>query len=148
MVSCVRLMAVAKGDAQAILFYTEMVLLPYYMRTSMTDLHAIELSLWDHQTRESFGRLSGELATTAASLLGRFSGQYVVVKAKYKDATFVEKICRVCGKGVNGEKLFSCVRCGLVYYCGKTCQRAHWSFVSPAGFAPTLRPAPVPSREG
>lgn len=40
--------------------------------------------------------------------------------------------CRVCANcqvsdEKNGvSKLFACARCGLVVYCGKDCQRAHW----------------------
>ena len=126
MVSCVRIMAVSLDSAQATMYITEMVLLPYYLRTNNRELYEHELCLWDPVTRASFEDLPHKLATTAASLRERYTGRYVVVKAKYKDSTFIEKLCSTCGKGANGEKVFSCNRCGKAYYCGKECQKAHW----------------------
>ena len=35
----------------------------------------------------------------------------------------VEHKCAACG---DASKCSRCSRCGLVYYCGKECQRAHW----------------------
>ena len=131
MVSCARIMAVWLGNRQAIMFFTEMVLLPFYIRINDNDMLKEELSLWAPSIQQSFGDLPHKLAATAASFQERYAGRFVVVKAKYKNAVFIEKLCRVCGKGDNGEKLFSCVRCGNVYYCGKQCQKAHWPHHKP-----------------
>ena len=49
-----------------------------------------------------------------------------MIKAKFKDNTFIEKLCGTCGKGMHGEKLRVCKKCEKVYYCGKECQKAHW----------------------
>ncbi len=70
--------------------------------------------------------LAHELAATAASLQERFSGRYGVIRAKFRDTSFVEKLCRVCGKGAQGEKLRCCGKCKKVYYCCRDCQLADW----------------------
>ena len=33
-------------------------------------------------------------------------------------------VCGNCGR--HEPTMSSCARCGLVYYCGKDCQSAHW----------------------
>jgi len=46
-----------------------------------------------------------------------------------KDSTLKGKICGNCSapKGsVSAPKLSACSRCGLVVYCSRDCQRAHW----------------------
>jgi hypothetical protein len=39
--------------------------------------------------------------------------------------------CARCGKlrSADGVKLLVCVRCNLLWYCGKECQKAHWKAV-------------------
>ena len=36
----------------------------------------------------------------------------------------VERVCAKCGK--RGEGFNKCSRCKRVFYCSRTCQRAHW----------------------
>lgn len=95
-------------------------------RTNRDSLHKAEMRIWDEPTRISLGDLPALLASTSLSLQARFAGNYGVIKAKFKENTFVEKLCASCGKGMHGEKLFACKKCALVYYCDKECQKAHW----------------------
>ena len=37
------------------------------------------------------------------------------------------KICDNCGDKDDPTALLRCARCGLVWYCGRACQRAHWA---------------------
>jgi len=46
--------------------------------------------------------------------------------------SFVEKLCKVCGKGANGERLRCCSKCRKIYYCGKECQHKDWASHKPA----------------
>ena len=73
-----------------------------------------------------------ELAATAASLQERFDGKYGVIRARFKGMSFVEKLCKVCGKGANGERLRCCSKCRKIYYCGKECQHKDWASHKPA----------------
>ena len=36
------------------------------------------------------------------------------------------KACKHCERSEREEKLSDCARCGLVFYCGKDCQRTDW----------------------
>jgi len=78
-----------------------------------------------------FSVLSKELASTASSLQERFAGQYGVIRAKYKGAGFVARLCKACGKGALGEKLRCCAKCKRVYYCCKECQVKDWTAHKP-----------------
>lgn len=126
LISCVRLMAIWQSNMELVVELTRMAILPHYIRMGADDLYELEGCLWEPQIFDAFGSLPSQVARTAADLSARYAGQRVVVKAKYRDNAFVAKLCLVCGKGADGEKLFSCVRCGRAYYCGKACQRAHW----------------------
>ena len=44
-------------------------------------------------------------------------------RARVVGFEIVEHKCAACG---DASKCSRCSRCGLVYYCGKECQRAHW----------------------
>jgi hypothetical protein len=128
-VNCVRLVALSKKDMSAVLMLTEMVFLPFFLRSNdpmVRGLYDTELAIWDPSIRDGLTRLSAQLVTTARLMKTRFSGQYGVMRAKYVDEVFVEKICAVCGKGSNGEKLHRCGRCSKIYYCGRTCQMGDW----------------------
>ncbi len=126
MFNCCRLVAAGRQDMMAVLYLTEMVLMPFYIRTGSDELFNKELELWGPEARKHFSKLSQSLATTAASLQARFAGRYGVIRAKFKGTSFVEKLCRICGKGSNGEKVRSCSVCKRVYYCSKECQVADW----------------------
>jgi len=128
-VNCVRLVALSKNDMQAVLMITEMVLLPFYLRSkdaATRALYETDLAIWDPAIRANLAHLPALLVETSVSLTARFAGVYGVVRAKYVDDRFVEKICAVCGKGSNGEKLQRCGRCSKIYYCGKECQLGDW----------------------
>ena len=108
---------------------TEMVLLPFFLRSTDPGLRALydkELSVWCPSVRAQLIRLPEQLVAASGSLAQRFAGTRTVVRAKYVDDRFVEKICAVCGKGAHGEKLSRCGRCAKVYYCGRVCQRSDW----------------------
>ena len=126
MVNCSRLVAAVRQDMRGLLQLTEMVFLPYYIRTGKRALYDKEMDLWGPRAEDHFSALPRELAATTMSLQERFSGQYGVIRAKLKGDAFVEKLCRVCGKGALGEKLRCCSRCRKVYYCCKECQLMDW----------------------
>ena len=46
-------------------------------------------------------------------------------KKSEPDGKFCSK-CRVPGGSASAPKLSACARCGLVVYCSKGCQKAHW----------------------
>jgi hypothetical protein len=128
-VNCVRLVALSRKDTRAVLMLTEMVLLPFFLRSddpAVRRLYDAELAVWDPSVRGGLTRLPAELVRTAQLMKTRFSGQYGVMRAKYVDEVFVEKICAVCGRGSNGEKLHRCGRCSKIYYCGRVCQLGDW----------------------
>ena len=128
-VNCVRLAALSKNDIDAVLMITEMVLLPFYLRSTdpaMCKLYHAELAIWDPHTRSNISRLPSQLVETSRSMASRFSGRSGMLRAKYVNDAFVEKICAVCGKGSNGERLQRCVRCSKIYYCGRVCQAGDW----------------------
>jgi hypothetical protein len=132
-VNCVRLFALARHDLTMVLMLTEMVILPYYLRStdpSVRKLYDTELSVWDPCIRARLEQLPAQLVATSVSMAKRFAGHCGVVRAKFIDDRFVEKICAVCGKG---GKLSRCGLCGKVYYCGKDCQLAGWKAHKRAG---------------
>ena len=128
-VNCVRLVAWSKNDMPSVLMITEMVLLPFYLRSAdpaVRKLYHTELAIWDPRIRDSLVRLPSQLVETSRSMSTRFAGHSGLLRAKYVHDVFVEKICAVCGKGSNGEKLQRCGRCSNIYYCGKSCQMGDW----------------------
>jgi len=53
----------------------------------------------------------------------------VTTKKKNTTGLLGNKVCGACGMlegSDNLSKLLACARCGLVVYCSKGCQRAHW----------------------
>ena len=82
------------------------------------------MSIWDPSVHMS--TLPRQLANISQSMLDRFSGTDGVIRAKFQDSVFVEKLCSTCGKGFLGEKLRRC-KCNMAYYCDKECQKAHWA---------------------
>ena len=129
-VNCARMVSSAQKDLRAVMYLTEMVILPFFYRTKDAALHSLydrEMGIWDPVVRKSLSKLPPTLASTAQSMISRFSGQYGVMKARFIGDSFVERSCKVCGKGFQGEKLFRCAGCEKVYYCGKECQRIHWN---------------------
>jgi hypothetical protein len=128
-VNCARMVSSARKDMRAVMYFTEMVILPFFYRTKDAALHSLydrEMGIWDPVVQKSLSKLPPTLASAAQSMISRFSGQYGVMKARLIGGTFVERSCKVCGKGFEGEKLFRCAGCERVYYCGKGCQQAHW----------------------
>ena len=110
---------------QAVLMLTEMVLLPFFLRSrdeNVRRLYEAELEIWDPCVRASLVLLPAKLVTTSNSMAEHFAGQHGVIRAKYVDDGFVAKLCCACGRGSQGEKLFRCGRCSKAYYCGRDCQ--------------------------
>jgi MYND finger len=109
-----------------VLFITEMVLLPFFLRSAEhRKLYDQELSIWTPDVRAGMATLPAKLADMSHKMLNRFYGADGVIRAKFQDSVFVEKICACCGKGFLGEKLMRC-KCGMIYYCGSDCQRSDW----------------------
>ena len=128
-INCVRLVALSKRDMASVLMITEMVILPFYLRSKLPAIHGlynVELGIWDPSLRATLTRLPEQLLKISETMADRFAGQYGVMRAKYVENMFVEKICAVCGKGANGEKLQRCGRCSKIYYCGRVCQMGDW----------------------
>ena len=127
LVNCSRIMAVAKRDMHSVLELSRMVFVPYYLRIGDVKNHTKELSLWAPEFHKTLTGLPSEL--TFDSQCTRFNGmgEMGVLRCKFKKAQFVEKVCAVCLIGTQeGDKVKSCARCGLVYYCGKECQLLDW----------------------
>lgn len=128
-VNCARLVALSRNDIPGILMLTEMVLLPFFLRSRdpvIRGLFEVEMGIWDRRTRASLRCLPQQLVATSESMTARFSGEHRIVRAKYIDGGFVEKLCLLCGKGTRGEKLHRCAGCHKAYYCGRICQAADW----------------------
>jgi hypothetical protein len=128
-VNCVRMVCAARNNVKSVIHLTEMVLLPFFLRSKdpkLRALYEVELGIWDPVISKTLAKLPPKLMTTVDSMVSRFSGGFGVMKAKFLGDSFVEKVCKVCSKGINGEKLFRCGGCGKVYYCSKECQLADW----------------------
>jgi hypothetical protein len=126
-VNCARMVACARADTKTVIYFTEMVIIPFFIRVKNTKLHAQETSIWDPAIRtEMLDDLPAMIALTAQTLTERFSGKYGVMRAKFIGDVFVEKLCKVCGVGFNNEKLFRCAGCKAVYYCSRECQLDDW----------------------
>jgi hypothetical protein len=128
-VNCVRMVCAARNDVKSVIHLTEMVILPFFLRSKdpkLRALYEVELGIWDPVISKSLAKIPPKLISTVDSMVNRFSGGFGVMKAKFLGESFVEKVCKVCSKGINGEKLFRCGGCGKVYYCSKECQLIDW----------------------
>jgi hypothetical protein len=125
-INCIRLVACARRDTEAVVQITELVLLPFFIRSCNTDLYDKEINMWDPSRRETVSHIPQFLVSTSQSMASQLVGQDGVMKAKLIGGAFVEKLCKACRKGFRGEKLFRCSGCGLVYYCSKACQVGDW----------------------
>ena len=120
-VNCVRILAEASGDKEAVLAITEYALLPFLLRTGMAAMYEDELKIWGGSVEPSF---SEGIVEISKNLFERTrTGVPWVLRGKFVDGVFVEKQCAKCGKG---ESLKRCSRCGMVYYCSKQCQRSDY----------------------
>ena len=128
-VNCVRMVACAQGDMQAVMNLTEMVMLPFFFRSTdpaISALYEKELGIWDPRIRGCLSDIAPKLAFATQSMAARFAGRTGVMKAKYIGDDLIQKACAVCDKGVLGEKLSKCGNCKKVYYCSKGCQLVDW----------------------
>ena len=128
-VNCVRMVSCALGDMQAVMNLTEMVMLPFFLRSTDPAIRALyekELEIWDPRIRDCLSELAPKLAFATQTMTARFAGRSGVMKARYVGDVLVQKACAVCDKGVHGEKLLKCGICKKIYYCSKACQKADW----------------------
>lgn len=124
-VNCARIVAVVLGDTETVLGITEAAIMPFYLRTERTELHAKELALWKPDVAEGLSELSRELTRVSRYMHGRFEGRYCVVKAPLGEGMLcVQKMCQTCSEYSARAK--SCARCKKVYYCSKACQKVDW----------------------
>jgi hypothetical protein len=128
-VNCARMVSCARNDVQTVMYLTEMVILPFFYRSSDTcfrSLYDKELGLWDPEIKAKLSQLPPRLVSTAMNMAKHSTGERRVMKARFCDGCFVERVCRVCNLGIHGEKLFLCSVCRKVYYCSKECQLLDW----------------------
>jgi hypothetical protein len=128
LVNCARIVAMAHHNVDMAAHLTRWVILPYYLRMGDAVNHAREMCIWGPLYKEVFSHLPEELTSKTSSVVQGVAGKKGVIQGKYKNSKFVRKLCAVCCKGTQeDEKVKACSRCGMVYYCGKECQLAHWS---------------------
>jgi hypothetical protein len=119
-INCARIVACARNDLETVMLLTGMVIIPFLIRSNNTGLYEKELSLWDPKIQANMLELPKIIVPGGRNV-------------KFIGDVFVEKLCKVCKKGINGEKLFRCGGCGAVYYCSKACQLGDWTSHKKAG---------------
>jgi len=126
-VNAARMVSSARKDIRGMMYLTEMVILPFFYRSKDPLLHSLydrEIGIWDPSIQKGLSKLPPKLASTSQSMASHFAGQCGVMRARFINDSFVERVCKVCGE--TRGKLFRCGGCEKVYYCSKGCQRANW----------------------
>jgi hypothetical protein len=105
---------------------SENVLAPLMLLKGRRDLFTTELGLIrpDRRARaERFAESTSKYLIEQLALPAPFTAAAVEVV----DGSLVERKCAACDAGIPaGKKNSRCSGCGLVYYCCKDCQVAHW----------------------
>jgi hypothetical protein len=104
----------------------EDVLCPLMLLVGRRDLFTAELG-FIHPDRQAKAQRFAE--STSKYLIEQLAlpAPFTAAAVKVVDGNLVERKCAACDVGIPvGRKNSKCSGCGLVYYCCKDCQVAHW----------------------